>query len=167
MKKQILSALLVVFLLSGCGFKPLYGSRGGDGGSPVEAQLNSIAIDNIPNREGQILRNNLIDRLYAQNRPAVPAYRLKVVIRSKEQELGLLANASATRALIDMYGDYSLVDSKGNELVSGTTHSVASFNKMDQMYGTVAARQNAYERTLNEIGEQIVNRLGLYFSERG
>jgi hypothetical protein len=65
-----------------------------------------------------------------------------------------------------MFGDYSLTDTHGKLLVSGTAHSVASFDRLDQMYGTVAARQDAYERTLREVSEQIVNRLSLYFSER-
>ena len=65
-----------------------------------------------------------------------------------------------------MYGDYSLVDSAGKVLLNGSAHSVASFDKLDQMYGTVAARQDACQRTLHEISEQIVNRLSVYFSER-
>jgi hypothetical protein len=113
-----------------------------------------------------MLRNNLVDRMYGGNRPEKPAYTLKVKIRNTEQDLGILANATATRELLDMYGDYSLTDVQGKEILKGTAHSVASFDKLDQMYGTVAARENAHERTLHEIGEQIVNRLSLYFSER-
>jgi hypothetical protein len=104
--------------------------------------------------------------MYGKNRPEKPLYTLKVKIHSSEQDLGILANATATRELLDMYGDYSLVDAKGKELLNGTAHSVASFDKLDQMYGTVAVRQDVYQRTLHEIGEQIVNRLSLYFSER-
>jgi len=168
MKKFPFIALLtVVFLpLAGCGFQPVYGTHGALMGSPVAVDLNNIAIDNIPDRNGQILRNYLIDRLYGKNRPLKPLYTLKVSIHYSEEDLGILANATATRSLLNMYGDYLLVDSKGNELLKGSAHSVASFDKLDQMYGTVASRQDASQRTLHEVSEQIVNRLSVYFSER-
>jgi LPS-assembly lipoprotein len=109
----------------------------------------------------------LIDRLYGKHRPEQPVYRLKVSVRSSEEDMGILANATSTRTLLNVYGDYSLTDAKGKQILSGTAHSVAGFDLLDEMYGTVAARQDAYERTLHEVSEQIVNRLALYFSERG
>lgn len=153
-------------LLSGCGFHPVYGSHNTESGSPVALDLNNVAIDNIPDRNGQILRNDLIDRMYGKNRPAKPLYTLKINIHSGEEDLGILANATSTRSLLNMYGDYSLQDAQGKQLLSGNAHSVASFDKLDEMYATVAARQDAYERTLHEVSEQIVNRLSLFFSER-
>jgi LPS-assembly lipoprotein len=165
-RKLLVPLLAVSVLLSGCGFRPIYGTHGAESGSPVAMDLNNIAIDNIPDRDGQILRNFLIDRMYGENRSQKPAYMLHVKIRSVEQEQGILANATVTRSLLDMYGDYSLTNGAGKEVLSGTAHSVAGFDKLDQMYGTVEARKNAHARTLHEIGEQIVNRLSLYFSER-
>jgi len=166
--KRLPALALLFFALSftACGFRPIYGTHGADSGSPVAMDLNNIAIGNIPDRDGQMLRNDLIDRMYGKNRPQKPAYKLNITIRSSEQDLGILANATATRCLLDMYGDYSLADSSGKVVVKGTAHSVVSFDKLDQMYGTVASRQDAHERTLHEISEQIVNRLSLYFSER-
>jgi LPS-assembly lipoprotein len=158
--------LLIPSLLAGCGFRPIYGSQSANGESSVAMELNNIAIDNIPDRDGQMLRNDLIDHLYGKNRPSKPAYVLKITVRSTEEDLGILANATATRSLIDMYGDYSLLDAKGKVLLKGTAHSVASFDKLDQIFSTVAARQDAHQRTLNEMSEQIVNRLSLFFSER-
>lgn len=162
-------AALSLLLLSqtACGFHPVYGGvRASDGAASTAAGLNEVAIDNIPNREGQILRNFLIDRMYAKDRPAQPSYRLHVAIRYTEEDLGILANATATRSLVNMYGDYALTDAKGKEILKGTAHSIASYDKLTQLYGTLAAKQDVHERTLHEISEQIVNRLSLYFSER-
>ncbi|MDR3424088.1 MAG: LPS assembly lipoprotein LptE [Alphaproteobacteria bacterium] len=158
--------LFSFLLLAACGFHPVYGARDASSNSPVALDLNNIAIDNIPDRNGQMLRNDLIDRLYGKNRPLRPAFTLKVKLRNSEEDLGILANATATRSLLNMYGDYTLEDAKGKQLLSGSAHSVASFDRLDEMYGTVAARQDAYERTLHEVSEQIVNRLSLYFSEQ-
>jgi len=159
-------ALAAALLLAACGFTPIYGTHGATDGSPVALDLNNIAIDNIPDRDGQMLRNDLVDRMYGKNRPLQPAYTLKVKIHSDEEDLGILANATATRSLLNMYSDYSLLDAKGKEILHGTAHSVASFDRLDEIYGTVAARADAHERTLHEVSEQIVNRVSLYFSER-
>ncbi len=165
--RHLLATLLSIALLTAaCGYKPIYGSHSAETGSPVAVELNNIAIDSIPDRDGQMLRNNLMDRMYGANRPDRPAYMLHVKLRSKEENLGILANASVTRSLLDMYADYALADAHGNELLSATAHSVASFDKLSQMYGTVEARRSAHEKTLHEISEQIVNRLSLYFSEK-
>jgi LPS-assembly lipoprotein len=149
--------------LSGCGFSPVYGSH--DNNTTVTAQLGDIAIDNISERQGQILRNDLIDRMYAKGRPASPHYRLSVKIRSTVEDLGIQADATSTRSLLNMYADYTLLDEKGKKLVSGTAHSVTSFNKLDQQFGTLMASEDASERTINEVSDQIVNRLSLYFAE--
>lgn len=164
--QQILGLCAVIGLLSACGFHPIYGGHGEDSDNNVAAHLNDIAIDNIPDRNGQILRNFLIDRMYGKNRPAQPHYHLAVKIQLSEENLGIQANATATRELLNTTADYSLTDAAGNQILKGAAHSVASFDRLDQIYGTVAARQDAYARTLHEVSEQIVNRISLYFSEK-
>jgi len=153
-------------LLAGCGFHSVYGSRGEPDGSPVAMELNDIAIDNIPDHRGQILRNALIDRMYGKNRSEQPHYHLSAKLHFSEEDLGIQANATSTRELLNMYCDYTLKDNTGKQLLSGTAHSVASYDRLDQMYGTIAAKQSAEENTLHEVSEQIVNRVSLYFSEK-
>jgi LPS-assembly lipoprotein len=153
-------------LLAGCGFHSVYGSRGGSDGSPVAMELNDIAIDSIPEHNGQILRNALVDRMYGKNRSDQPHYRLSATLHSNTEDLGIQANATSTRELLNMYCDYKLKDNTGRQILSGTAHSVASYDRLDQMYGTIAAQQSATENTLHEVSEQIVNRLSLYFSEK-
>jgi LPS-assembly lipoprotein len=156
--------LSVLCLLTACGFHPIYATR--DSNTPVAQQLNQIAIDNIPERQGQILRNKLIDKMYGKGRPTQPLYKLSVKLRVSEEELGIQANATSTRTFVNMYGDYTLTDNQGRDVLKGTSHSVTNFNRLADQYGSLAARQSAIERTLNEISEQMVNRLSLYFSEK-
>jgi LPS-assembly lipoprotein len=152
--------------LSACGFQPVYGTHQTEDGVSVADDLNNIAIGNIPDKNGQTLRNALIDRMYGSGRPAQPAYTLNVKIHSAEEDLGILADATTTRALMNMYADYTLTDAQGKVVLTGAAHSVAGFDLLNQMYDTVASRQDANDRTLHEVSEQIVNRLSLYFSER-
>src|ERR1700733_2535287 len=46
---------VLCLLTSGCGFHPVYGTR--DDNSSVADELNDVAIENIPDRQGQMLRN--------------------------------------------------------------------------------------------------------------
>lgn len=159
------SLLPLLCLLSACGFHPVYGSHGGGDNSPAAAALNRISIDNIPDHSGQLLRNDLIDSMYGKGRPAQPAYTLTVKLRQTEEDIGILANATATRTMLNMYGDYVLKDMQGKEILKGTAHSVASFNQLSDQYATLVARNDAIERTINEVSQQIVNRLSLHFAE--
>ena len=72
--------------LAACGFSPIYGAHGNN--APVAAQLNQIAIASIAERQGQMLRNDLIDLMYVKGRPANPQYRLEVSLHSTEEEIG-------------------------------------------------------------------------------
>ena len=125
-KGKILCLLTSVFCLltSGCGFHPLYGSR--DGNSSVSAELNDVAIDNIADRNGQILRNDLIDRMYHNGRPQSPKYTLTTSLRTLEEGIGLLPDATTSLTELNLYADYTLKDQAGktaNLIVSrnGTT----------------------------------------------
>jgi len=150
-------------LLFGCGFHSVYGTHDGSGSAAAE-QLQQVAIDNIPNRSGQILRNALIDRMYGSGRPSQPQYELQIKLRTTESYVGLLANAVSTLSELDAYGDYVLTDMHGKELLRGSTHSQSSYNRLDDQYATLAAHDSAVERTVRELSEQIVNRLNVYFS---
>ena len=162
---RLLGIMTCLMLLSGCGFAPIYGTHS-DANSPVADKLNDVAIAGIPDRPGQMLRNDLIDLMYIKGRPHNPKYHLTVGLHSTEEDLGILADATSTRTLMNMYADYSLTDSKGKVVDQGTAHSVASFNKLSQQFGTQSAREGAIERTVNEVGNQIVSRISLYFTEK-
>jgi LPS-assembly lipoprotein len=150
-------------LVSGCGFHPVYGSH--DDGAPVAAQLNQVEIANIPDQYGQMLRNELIDRMYGKGRPHNPVYHLDVQLRETEEGIGLLPDAITTLTELNMYAEYSLKDAQGKEVVRATAHAVATFNQLQAEYGTLAADQGAHQRSVNEVAEQIVERISLYFSE--
>jgi LPS-assembly lipoprotein len=163
-KKQILFCLLMpVFCLLGCGFEPVYGTRTLNG--ETAEILNQVAIDNIPDRNGQILRNDLIDRMYGKGRPKKPLYHLSAKLHVSLQDLGIQANATSTRSLLDISVDYSLMDMNDKNVLSGAAHSVTSFNKLSDQYSSLVSQEDAYERTIHEVSEQIVNRVSLYFSQ--
>lgn len=157
--------VMSLMVLAACGFQPVYGGSGGV--SPVSEELSLVAIDPMPNRAGQMLRNDLIDRMYGKaGRPSHPAYHLSVNLRIVEEDLGTLANATTALAALHAYGDYVLTDTSGKVLTKGATASTAQYDKLTSQYSTLAAHDNAVERTVREVSEQLTARLGLYFAER-
>jgi LPS-assembly lipoprotein len=158
-----LASVFCLLLLTACGFSPIYGSHD-TSGAPVAEQLNQVAIDNIPDRPGQMLRNDLIDRMYGKGRPSQPLYHLSIKLRTTEESTGILANSTATLSELHTYGEYRLTDAKGKELLHGTAHSATSYGLLDQQYATLSAHDSAVERTVAEVSEQITNRLSLYFA---
>lgn len=164
MTRALSRFLLTGFLfLTACGFSPIYGHH--ENKPAVTASLGQVAVENIPDSNGQFLRNKLIDRLYTHGRPKAPKARLTVSLRSSEVDLGIQKDATASRSRLTLWADYILADMDGNVLLKKTARSIASYNKIDAQYGMVATQRNAYERTLNEVGEQIVNALSLYYAE--
>jgi LPS-assembly lipoprotein len=155
--------LFSVVCLPGCGFHTVYGAH--DDNTPVAAQMNSVEVENIAERTGQMLRNDLIDRMYLDGRPQNPQYRLTVSLRSLEEGIGLLPNATTSLTELNLYADYSMKDAGGKEVVKATAHATATYNQLQAEYGTFVAEQNAYQHCIDEISEQIVNRISLYFSE--
>ena len=157
-------ALTGLFLLTACGFSPIYGSHKDKG--PVSEVLSTVAIDSIPDSNGQFLRNKLMDRFYFHGRPTQPQTRLTVTLRATELDFGIQKDATASRSQLNLWADYVLRDNEGKELLKRTAHSVASYNKINAQYGQVATQRNAYERTLTEVSEQITSVVSLYFAER-
>ncbi len=157
---------LIGFLLLGlsaCGFHSVYGTHD-DSTSDVAEQLQQVAIDSIPDRQGQILRNALIDRMWGKGRPAQPKYTLTVNLKITQSDIGQLSNAVSTLSELDTTADYVLTDLKGHRLFHSTAHSQSNFSRLSDEYATLVAHDSAVERTAREIGEQIVNRLNVYFS---
>lgn len=162
-----LACLLLLALmpaaLGACGFKPVYGTAAHD--STVGTALANVQIDPIADRNGQVLRNNLIDRFYTDGRPASAKYRLALSLAATEEALGIQKDATATRARLRLQASYELVDIASGQVVYRTfSRSVVSFNLVDSQFAVLATRQDAYDRGLTELADDIRTRLSLFFA---
>lgn len=162
--KKLIIGIALLPLLQGCGYHAVYASRSDN--QALATTLNQIGIDNIPNREGQVLRNDLIDRLYGKGRPASVLYHLSVAPKISTEDLGTLADSTTVLEGVNTDATYKLTDSTGREILHGKAHSATSYDKVGSQYATLASYDSAVDRTLHEVGEQITNRLGLYFAEK-
>lgn len=163
---------LTTALLSGCGFSPMYGQHSSDvatGGQPssVSAKFSEIGLDIIPDREGQILRNHLIDRLYRNGYPSNPTVTLKVPkVNEVRTELDLTKSSDATRAQLRMTATMILQDDNGTVLLTRALQSITSFNILGSEFASRVTEQAARESGLNDLARQIEQNLSLYYSNK-
>ncbi|NKB55461.1 MAG: hypothetical protein GKS00_03900 [Alphaproteobacteria bacterium] len=162
---KLIAALAAASLLYGCGFRPLYGNVGAD--TDVTRELAQVKIQTIPDRLGQKLRNFLLDRINPKGQPSRPLYSLRVKTSFSRTDLGIQRDETATRALLILTVEYSLLDSADQTvLVNGSTRSTNSFNIVDSDFATLSGETDALDRAAREVSDDIKTRLGLYFSQK-
>ncbi len=163
---KTLPVAAVLWLLAGCGFEPLYGSRGPT--SRVESALSEIRIEPIEDRAGQQLYNHLLDRLNPRGAPGHPRYILATTVTISKAELGIERDETATRAKLSLSASFSLRDMANNAVVySGSSQSTNSFNIVVSDFATLSAEKDAIDRAARVVSNEIKSRLALFLNRIG
>lgn len=152
------------FLITGCGFEPVYGvNRNMAVG--VESRLENVAIGNIPDRSGQYLRNALIDRFYRGGYPQNPAYELTIGSLSEDaSDLDVTKSSEATRGQMRIDANMILKDIRtGKVVLDRKIRASASYNIVGSQFANRVTQDNARENTLNDLARQVETQLNLYF----
>ena len=104
--------LITILLLPACGFAPTYGTRGENASSPfVTSGLDQIDIALIPDREGQYLRNALIDRFYKNGTPSAPQYLLEIPkVSENVAAFDITIDSEATRRQLKLSATMTLTN---------------------------------------------------------
>lgn len=149
--------LLVALPLTACGFHPMYGERAIAATPSVQIALNSISIDNIPDRSGQLLRNILSDRFYKTGAPAMPRYRLKVsALNESIVGLDITVDEESTRNQLRATTSMTLTDTATHAVIlNRPLYTIVSYNVLQSQFTTRIAEQNARENAIADIARQI------------
>ena len=151
--------------LTACGFKPLYGLR--SDGTAAGQDLAKIAVGPIPDRLGQQVRNNLLDRLNPQGSPEAPSYRLDVTISEKEVGLAVQSDDTVSRINLTVSAAFVLREGASRDgLFTGKTRTIAAYNVTSFDYANVIAERDARSRAARAIADDLAARLGVYFRTR-
>ncbi len=152
--------------LAGCGFQPLYGKVGD--GAPVSEDLAAVKIDFISNRSGQILRNHLLDGMTPKGEPRRSAWTLQVALNEpRPQELGTASDGSIVRFAFNVRANFRLLDaSTGRVAFAGDATSNSSYEVTTSQYASVASRDSARNRVLEDVALDIRGQLAVFFRER-
>lgn len=165
MKNLLLITTLM--LLTACGFEPVYGTMGKDeASSAAESNLAQIYISNIPDREGQYLRNALIDRFYRNARPREPLYTLNVnPIKEGIYDLDITKTSDTTRAQLRLDTGIALIDNRtGETVMTRNIRAITSYNILASEFSTRVSEENARENALDDLARQIELQASLYFN---
>jgi LPS-assembly lipoprotein len=161
--------LLIAALLSvaACGFRPVYGVNR-DTSTGVEEKLAQVEISNIPDREGQYLRNALIDRFYRDGRPTNPNYDLQIPrINETLTDLDITKSSDSTRAQLRMDINFSLADrTTGQVVLQRSATAITSYNILGSEFATRVTEEDARTSALNDLARQVELQLNLYFKRQ-
>lgn len=148
--------LMLCLVITACGFRPLYGT------SPSSTEesssfLSSIQIDDIPDRSGVMLKNELVDRFHAHGAGA-PRYQLSIApISESISDLDITVDEDATRRQLRAETSYTLQDLNApSELpLKRSVYAIASFNVLQSRFTTRVAEDNARQNVIIDIARQI------------
>src|SRR5262249_33703838 len=129
----------------------------------------TVDIGNIPDRDGQYLRNQLIDRLYLDGRPDQTIYALKIApIKTTTLNLGIQKDATATRALAEVDTTMQLVEkASGKGLLQRELRATGGYNRPDTQSATIVSRQSVEEHMLDKTADDVTRERGLYSHRAG
>lgn len=152
--------LILVFMLSACGFQPLYETGGSS--ATMQTHLANVAVGPIPDRLGQVMRNRLVSRL---NSAGNPDYTLHVVLQQTSENFGVRPDTATTQEQLTLVANMRLVSEGSGELVFDESFRArTSFDLVLSDFATVTQREDAATRLALELAERIHRRLALHFA---
>jgi LPS-assembly lipoprotein len=153
---------------SGCGWKPLYGTRtpiGTPTGSPgIDQQLASVRIDPIADRLGQQLHNQLRDGMNPLGQPVAATHHLSVQLAVRTYGALTRTDLSATRRNVEITAFYKLVDNSGKLVLQDSSQTVTGYDEFDDPLNDITANESAQARSTIQLAQMIKTRLAAYFA---
>jgi LPS-assembly lipoprotein len=153
---------LPVLALAGCGFHPMYGDN--PRAAATTRGLESVRVGLIPERNGQLLRRRLEERLGAGG--GLPQYDLRVGLGYGIEQQGFRRDGSPSRVRITATAQWFLFDTNvpPRLVTTGTDRAFDAYNiPENQFFAADAARQAAERRLVDQLAEDIVRRLAVRF----
>jgi len=156
--------MLLASTLGGCGFRPLYASRGPHDWDP---DLAAIVISPIRDRPGQVLALALRESLNPGGLSMQPRWRLETVLSISRADLGIQRNSTATSSEITVSASYNLIDYKsGSRVYTSSSRAISDFNQLNDAYATQVGAEDAQDRALQELAEEIAMRMALFVRQQ-
>jgi LPS-assembly lipoprotein len=144
--------VLAFLLAAGCGFAPAYGP-----GGAAEALAGRIGTAPPADKAAFDLVARLEDRLGA---PQSPLLRIDYTLRLKPLGVGITPEGTVTRYNLTGAVDWRLVETAtGVERLSGRAESFTSYSTTGSTIATLAAEEDAQQRLMRILADQIVTRL--------
>jgi LPS-assembly lipoprotein len=147
----------------GSGFRPLYGPTAS--GVGVQAQMAAMDIAPIPGRVGQRIRNELVFQATGGGNPEPPKYKLEITVRESIGSTLVKSTGEALSQVYNLDATYRLIRISDKKVLSqGTSFARAEFERFQQIYSNVRARDDAEARSARQIADDLKTRLAVVLS---
>lgn len=149
---KLFSILGICFLVTACGFQPLY--------TPIRNTTHvavPIKIATIQDRDGQILRNYLVDLLTPECAPQKPLYILEISLTDAVSSIGVNKDETTNRKNATVTAALTLRDAKTYDVVyTHTTKAINSFSVISENYfSDLTTEDYAKKEALRLLAEKI------------
>ena len=152
--------ILSLAAMTACGFQPLYGEKASS--AVTNTELAAIDIDLIRDREGQMLRNELLDRFQPRGAALKPLYRLSVALTQQKVGLAIRPDETGSRANLIIVANYTIRDmADGKVVFNGTSRAVTGFNVLTSDFATSSSEADAVRRAIYDLSQQITTRVSV------
>ncbi len=164
--RLVMVGLLTAGLLAGCadgGFRPMYAPTAT--GVGAQERLAAVDIAAIPGRVGQRIRNELIFESTGGGTPPPPQFRLEITIKEALNSSLVKNTGEALSQIYNLDASFKLVRLTDRQVVAqGASHARAEFERFQQIYANVRAREDAETRAARQIAEDLKTRLAVFLS---
>ena len=160
---------VILFLLVGCGWRPLYGQ--GQSGHKIIFLLSKIEIETSKNSAGESLHRELKPLFYhkksAGKESAGKKMRLIIRVNTQEQNVLVRSDDRATRRNLIATASYRLVHqkkggdkkTKNKQIFSDQVHAIISYNRSASEFANIISRRDAQKRVLDQLARAIKQRI--------
>jgi LPS-assembly lipoprotein len=165
---RVFAAVFVLALaapLAGC-IQPLYGPN--LDGTSNAAELRAVEVDEIPERIGHYVRNELIYGFNGTGAQVTPRYRLKVKLSEGVQTpIYNTTTSFSTSATVVVDANYSLMTLPDNvEIAKGVAQALASYDRFTARFTNIRAARDAEIRDAKVIADSIRTRIAIDMATR-
>jgi hypothetical protein len=158
---------LTLLALASCGFSPVYEKRLH---SDMSARTQQIAISPVKGYDGTQgvdLRNQLMNRLTPEGKPAAPSYELDITVSQPSiTDYTIKDDGTASSYLVRINADYKLVAKSSREIVlKRSATSEGSYNILKDQYSTEMLKMGAIRMLIDDLASQIYLSIVTHFAE--
>lgn len=160
------ATLATTFLLSSCGYTPLYAPGAGATNADQKVQVGEVQIQQDHKNVGQRRAAQTVSQDLKLNFPNSGDNFDTVTIYITETTSTLAVQRTATlqRAQINLLGSITLTDANGHKLLVTTVSTNAPYNVEDTPYSTETGKSSARLTAAQNLADEISRRIYLYYS---
>lgn len=154
---RIYLSLVIMILLTSCGFKPMYSESFE---SESDYSLSEINIAHLKSQQSYKLRNYLEDELDPNGIGSEKLFDLSIDVADSVSSLLVQQDSTITTKQHNIVANYNLKDNLNGKIIDqGSIRFSVSFSELTSEYATYALDKRTYDNSLQELAVTLKKRL--------